>query len=217
VTKEEVNDMRIKYPRTYHLPWSLGKTADDKVIKDLSSFYGKMVVVTEKMDGENTSIYSDGFHARSIDSKSHESRSWLAGFQAGIGIPDGWRICGENLYAKHSIKYENLNSYFYGFSIWNEYNICLSWTDTEDYFSILGIDIVPVIWKGMFNEHKIMDLCHSLDTSKTEGLIVRLEDSFCYTEFSKSVAKYVRANHVSSDMHWIQQKLEKNSVSRYAA
>jgi hypothetical protein len=43
----------IKYPRTYHVPWSEGATNDDKINKDMSSFYGKNVVITEKMDGEN--------------------------------------------------------------------------------------------------------------------------------------------------------------------
>jgi hypothetical protein len=42
-----------KYPRTYHLPWSLGCTNDDKIIKDLSPFKDMYGVVTEKMDGEN--------------------------------------------------------------------------------------------------------------------------------------------------------------------
>ena len=49
--------MRYKYPRTYHLPFSPGFTSDDKVLKDDSYFRGKEIVVTEKMDGENVSIY----------------------------------------------------------------------------------------------------------------------------------------------------------------
>lgn len=36
--------MKIKYPRTYHLEWSEGKTSDDKVQYDL--IQGN----TEKMD-----------------------------------------------------------------------------------------------------------------------------------------------------------------------
>ncbi len=43
----------VKYPRTHHLPWSPGIHADDRVLTDLSAFEGKMVVVTEKLDGEN--------------------------------------------------------------------------------------------------------------------------------------------------------------------
>ena len=58
-----------KYPRTFHLPWSPGVASDDKVIESLDAFVGREVVVTEKMDGENSSLYSNGhIHARSMDS-----------------------------------------------------------------------------------------------------------------------------------------------------
>ena len=67
---------RNKYGRTFHLPFSLGQTDDDKTLKDCSMFEGKNVVATVKVDGENSTYYSDGyFHARSLDSKSHESRN----------------------------------------------------------------------------------------------------------------------------------------------
>ena len=47
--------------------------------------------VKEKMDGENTSLYQDGFHARSIDGRHHSSRDWVKGFWAQIAqdIPFG--------------------------------------------------------------------------------------------------------------------------------
>lgn len=69
--------MRVKYPRTFHLPWSRSYTHDDKVLKHVQHFEGKEVVVTEKMDGENTTMYRDYLHARSIDSKDHPSRHWI--------------------------------------------------------------------------------------------------------------------------------------------
>jgi len=43
----------VKYPKTFHLPWSLGLRSDDKRLKDLSRFINQEVVVTEKVDGEN--------------------------------------------------------------------------------------------------------------------------------------------------------------------
>ena len=57
-----------KYPRTPHLPWSPGKTNDDKVLKDTSHFLGKEIVMSLKMDGEATTLYNNHMHARSIDS-----------------------------------------------------------------------------------------------------------------------------------------------------
>lgn len=120
-----------KYPRTFHLPWSEGATQDDKITNDLSLFE-KEIVVTIKMDGENTTCYSDYIHARSLDSRNHVSRNWVKAFHATFkhNIPIGWRICGENLFAQHSIRYDNLESYFYLFSIWDDNNNCLNWADT---------------------------------------------------------------------------------------
>lgn len=62
-----------KYPRTPHLPWSEGATSDDVFLNNCSHFEGKEVVVTEKLDGECTSMYHDKIHARSIDSRNHPS------------------------------------------------------------------------------------------------------------------------------------------------
>lgn len=45
--------MRVKYGRTFHLPFSLGRTFDDKVLKSVAHFEGEEVVVTTKKDGEN--------------------------------------------------------------------------------------------------------------------------------------------------------------------
>ena len=42
----------MKYPRSFHLPWSRGYTDDDKVARNVNHFIGKEVVVTEKLDGE---------------------------------------------------------------------------------------------------------------------------------------------------------------------
>ncbi len=43
----------VKYPRTWHLPWSPGKSKDDRVLTTPEVFAGQEVVVTVKMDGEN--------------------------------------------------------------------------------------------------------------------------------------------------------------------
>lgn len=94
----------VKYPRTLHFSWSPGATDDDRIHKDLRGFEGQEVVVTEKMDGENTTLYRDYYHARSLDSNSHPSQSWARAFHARMSynIPDGWRVCAENLYARQS-------------------------------------------------------------------------------------------------------------------
>jgi len=204
----------FKYLRTMHLPWSPGTTSDDKIMHDITPLLGKTVVITEKMDGENTNMYSDRIHARSIDSKDHDSRHWVKGLWGSIKneIPDGWRICGENLYAKHSLYYEELPTYFMVFSIWNERNECLSWNDTVDVCRMLNLAVVPVIGVMTFDEKYLRELASKLDINKTEGYVVRNIDSFGYDEFGDNVAKWVRAKHVTTDEHWMFQQIVPNKL-----
>lgn len=195
--------MYTKYPRTYHLPWSEGVTDDDKVIRNLDSFLGRRVVVTEKMDGENTTMYSDHIHARSLDSRNHPSRNWVKRFWGGVkgNIPEGWRVCGENLYAKHSLYYTDLPTYFMGFSIWDDSNVCLSWEETKEWFNLLDVTPVPVIYYGVFDEALLRNL--KLNWAQQEGYVVRLADRISYEDFSHKAAKFVRKNHVQTDKHWM--------------
>jgi len=194
----------VKYPRTLHLPWSPGFTDDDKVMEELDAFKDMIVVVTEKMDGENTTMYRDHIHARSIDSRGGEDRAWVKQFHARIAheIPEGWRICGENLWAEHSIHYDNLRSYFYGFSIWNEKNVCLSWHDTVEWFYLLGIEPMPVLYNDFWDTANIRNLERYLKWENNEGYIVRVAHSFPYSQFRRSVAKFVRKGHVQTTKHW---------------
>lgn len=200
----------VKYPRTYHLPWSEGLTKDDRIHPDVGFFSGKEVVVTEKMDGENTSIYSNYLHARSIDAQSHWTQSYVRQLQGQIGfnIPDGWRICGENLFAKHSIGYGNLADFFLMFSIWNDINECLSWQDTIEWADLLGLKTVPLIYRGIYDENVIRS-CFKQDS---EGYVVRIADKFNYGQFRFSVGKFVRKNHVQTSNHWKFERIEKNSL-----
>lgn len=205
----------VKYGRTMHLPWSPGIHDDDKALKDCSNFIGKRVIVTKKMDGENTSMYKDHIHARSIDSRGGEDRAWVKQFWSTIAhdIPEGWRICGENMWAEHSIHYDDLDSYFLGFSIWNEKNICLSWEETLEWFRLFDITPVPVLYEGVFSEQAMHDIEKTLSWEQDEGYVVRLEDSFSYSAFKSSVAKYVRKGHVQTTKHWRQgRQLTKNQL-----
>ena len=206
---------RVKHPRTHHLPWSPGVSSDDRVIQSLSGFESQEVVVTLKMDGENSNIYRDGFHARSIDTAPHPSRDWLWGLHRQIGhdIPEGWRICGENLYAKHSIHYRNLPAHFMVFGIWNERNECLSWDETETWCKLLDLKTVPVLSRGLWNEKATRALeleTHSGDPC--EGYVVRVARAFAFKEFKDVVAKFVREGHVTTHSHWARQAIVKNGL-----
>lgn len=205
--------MKIKYPRTYHIPQSPGITSNDKVVNSLDKWYGAEVVILEKMDGENTTIGKDYFHARSLDSKYHESRTWIAKLQSEIGykLPDNYRICGENLYALHSIPYSNLESYFYVFNIWNGYE-CLDIDTTLDICKDLNLTFVPVLFKGALTENILSDIISKMDFNNQEGFVIRKTNSFYYKDFSNNIAKYVRSGHIQTDKHWIHRKVIKNKL-----
>lgn len=187
----------VKYPRTHHLPWST-PSEDDRVMPDLSAFQGQEVVATVKMDGEQTSIYADRVHARSLDMVTGQEHSIIKGIHAQIAheIPANWRVCGENLYIKHSIQYQNLKAFFYVFSVWNERNECLSWQETEEWAALLGFPTVPVLYKGTWDEEKIKKLwTPSYDGDEMEGYVVRPAGAFPFSQFRRVVAKFVRPGH----------------------
>lgn len=204
---------KLKYPRTYHFPWSLGSTDDDKILTQdevNSIFENQLVIVTEKLDGENTTIYFDGtMHARSLDSQSNETRSWVKHLATNLirTIPNNWRICGENVYAKHTISYDELSTYFYVFGIYDDNNNCLSWDDTVKYCHEWKLQTVPVKYYGIWDQNRIKQFNNSIgkfsSQNDCEGYVVRLSNSFHYDDFNISTAKYVRQNHVPKDAkHW---------------
>lgn len=205
-----------KYGRTPHLPWSPGFTSDDRVLQSVDHFSGREVVITQKMDGENTTIYSDHFHARSVDSKNHPSRTWLKMWHPTIkdNIPTGYRICGEYLYAKHSLHYTDLESYFLGFSMW-EGERCFSWDETMEWFSMIPIIPVKVYYRGPWDE-----ICGELPYIRWEneqevpyeGYVVRLADEFHRKDFGMSIAKWVRKGHVQTEEHWMNQQVVPNRL-----
>lgn len=210
-------DKRYKYPRTPHHPLSPGNTDDDKLMSKetlVKNFSNVEVVITEKMDGENTTMYKNHFHARSIDSNFHPSRSYVKRLWSEISymIGDGERICGENVYARHSLAYDNLESYFLGFSYWDS-DVCLSWDDTIAHFERLGIVPVKVLYRGLYSDAVVDDLIKTLDFEKTEGFVIRTVSSFKYNEFANSVCKYVRPNHVSTEKYWMHCDVVPNNLN----
>ncbi len=197
---------KIKYPRTYHLPWSDGLTGDDRIIDSLDKFIDKDVVVTIKYDGESFTGYKDGYiHARSLDTDIDYSRTFVKNLWNSIcyNLPDGYRVCAENLTYMHSIFYKNLESYLLVHSIWDENNICLSWEDTVVYCDLLGLKHVDVLYKGKFDTELIKKFCSShYNENEMEGYVIRLVDKFHYNEFEQCVAKFVRKNHHQTDESW---------------
>jgi hypothetical protein len=183
------------------LGWSQGGTADDIRLVEPGCLDGKILVYTEKLDGENTVCTRDVIHARSETGYGNPWQTWMKGFWSRIrsDIPAGFTICGESMYAVHSIEYTLLDSYFYVFGIL-EGDRFLSWEDTKTYCALIGLQHVPELHIGPIMRLGIPRA--SAFGPVCEGYVVRNIESFDLDSFSGNVAKCVRANHVQTDVHW---------------
>lgn len=202
-----------KYPRTPHADYSKPDPhGNDVVCKNQNHFFGKEVIVSTKLDGEGSSIYHDKYHARSIDSGYHPSRTWLKALHSAFSYnfpKDINRICGENLQAKHAIYYENLPTYFFVFGIYNKNNVCISWDDTIKICNDLNLHMVPVLYRGIWDEEKVRacytgrTIINGVDCGEQEGFVCRSAGEFNYADFAMNSYKFVRPGHVPGDgEHW---------------
>jgi hypothetical protein len=198
--------MEIKYPKSWHLYYSEKLTKGDRKHLNDNHFINKHVTVSIKMDGENSSIYNHKIHARSLDSLiDDEDRRWLDYLRMckiSGNLPDTYRICGENLYYKHTVPYNNLKSYFYVFSIWND-NVCLSIEETKEWCFLLELEMVPIIYSGIYNKEEILKAYYEYSKiEETEGYVIRLSDSFDIKDFNFSLNKFVNKSFVLPPEHW---------------
>lgn len=197
------------------MPISLGATSDDKIMASVEGLMVPDLLITEKMDGENTTIHSEGTHARSPDSRYHPSRDWIKAFAAGISpqLESHERIVGENLFAQHSLAYDALPSFFMGFS-WIVGNEIQSWDATLLRFEELGITPVTVLYRGSYTNGVFESFAAQLDLARQEGFVARDAVGFSESEMPARIGKYVRANHVQSEAHWMNSELVPNHLAK---
>jgi hypothetical protein len=216
---------RKKYHRTYHLPWS-HIHGDDKAFGDLSVFLDKEIVVLEKLDGENSTIYSDGYlHARSLDSAHNMTRDWIKRLASILrfDIPQGWRFVFENVNYYHSIEYNNLDGFAYLLSIWDEDNVRLPYDDMMEFAELLDLPTPKVLYRGIFDEEKLRAIANNMDLSVSEGYVVTLTSAVKEPDIQSAIAKFVRNNHCQPNKdgiveHWLEKtypnKLDPNKPTR---
>jgi hypothetical protein len=213
---------------------AVGKYPSTPYIHDFKGDFNgglKHVVVTHKLDGECTSMYRDGIHARSLNSGRHPSRDMVFALHASIKnrIPPRLRLVGENIYAVHSIKYERVPMRSMGFFLFAVFdmksNTVLGWSQTVNLATLLGLSLVPVI--ARLEISSLDDIVEKHDEYYTgqcvylgglqEGYVVRNASPFSTENFSENVFKYVRPNHVQPDeKHWLSKPVVKNGFVGFA-
>jgi ATP-dependent RNA circularization protein (DNA/RNA ligase family) len=212
-----------KYNRTFHLPYSEGATNDDKISYDVSSLLNVEIVITEKLDGSNVSLESDNCYARTHSgAPTHPSFDALKSLHASVKskIASNLQLFGEWCYALHSIKYDSLPSYLMLFNVRDlTNNMWLSWEEVVLWAEEINVSTVPVLFKGIVSSEKELKeltdklmLEPSLYGSQREGVVVRVNKSFADDDFSKSVLKRVRKDHVQTSEHWRDQVIVKNKL-----
>ncbi|UVD59122.1 RNA ligase family protein [Rhizobium sp. Pop5] len=122
------------------------------------------------------------------------------------------RIVGENLYARHSVTYDALPSYFLGFA-WVNGDEIQPWDLTLLRFEELLIIAVPTLYRGPFRAGLFEDLAASLDKSRHEGFVARVAGAFSEADMPVRMGKYVRAGHVQSEIHWMKADLIPNRLA----
>jgi hypothetical protein len=200
----------------------------------MEGLIGHPIVMTEKMDGSNTSLESSGCFARThADAPTHASFDMLKVLHATIKhkIPDNVQLFGEWCYALHSIPYSELPGYFLLFNVAEypnanhdgrihvEGRAWHSWDMVELWAEDIGVPTVPVLFKGeVYSEMKLQELVESFMKQPSvcggirEGVVVRRAEAFKELAFPTSVMKCVRANHVQTSEHWKDQEIVRNKL-----
>lgn len=220
--------MSDKYPRTYHLSWSAGKSNDDKVINTVKYLLNTPLVITEKIDASNLCMNKDNVFARTHSGPPiHPSFNIAKSIHASIKneLPEGLDFFGEYCYAKHSIAYSELPGYFLLFGIrLNSFEnpkvgLWKSWQGIKEWAKKLNIPTVPELEKIQVSSEKElqkatekhMDL-PSCFGGEREGIVVRRVEGFTDNSFDKAVAKLVRVNHVTTSKHWKSEQIIPNKL-----
>jgi|688.fasta_scaffold51886_4 hypothetical protein len=215
-----------KYPRTYHLPFSPEVHSDDKIcdLGDLNRIIDEKieVVILVKLDGGNACLSKDGVFARThAQETSCPTFDFIKNVHYYQNLNDlteqNLKIFGENMFAVHSIVYENLKDYFYVFNILDENsNNFLSHDEVDEWATAHKMQVVPKIYEGVIPSLTWLEKYLALMLSKNdlggprEGFVIRTKKAFSSDDFSKNVFKYVRKDHVQDknnhwSRNWVQQ------------
>jgi RNA ligase len=199
-----------KYGRTYHFPFSEGRSSDDKIQKNWQPLFEQPIVITEKLDGENTCIKTDGVFGRShevVNTHPWAGNMWAIWERIRYDVGD-LEIFGENLYGLHSIEYERLPTHFFVFGI-RQQDEWLAWEEVVFWAELFELYTVPVLEWGYFKPadaqpfiEKRMPL-GSVFGGDCEGFVFRNAERFGSDVFAQNIIKYVRKNHVQTDQHWV--------------
>jgi len=212
----------VKYPKTPYFNFSPSFESGDRYI-DSKDLLGKPLAITVKKDGSCVTLSRDLCGARNGHEARHPSFDLLKQRHAALKaqIPEGVQVFGEWLYAKHSIEYKErlaLRDYLEVFAVYDQKaQLFLSQDDVATCCKELGLVMVDTPARAVY-EHEwqlvrgITAIAEEVIRSGHEGVVVKSAYPYHYTQFAVNVAKYVRAKHVQTTMHWTRAEITKNEL-----
>lgn len=188
-----------KYCRSLHAQISLGTTSDDRFMPDgyVKAFADMpSLILTEKLDGENSAFTKRGVFARShtaptVSPWSKPLRDRWELIKNDLGDLE---IFGEGMYGIHSIAYSKLESFYYVFAV-RENGKWLSWEEVKFYANLFDFPTVPEIeikaplkdfYRSDVDENKLLQEWFKVNLGMTWEEYVETPGLLCgYDPFTK--------------------------------
>ena len=186
---------------------------------NLAWFLGKLLIITEKLDGLNVLLHNGAAYTRDLSAEPHDApymslvKKHHAWKTFGDGVFGYW---GEDLYAQHSCQYlpmreDETFKVFMVANVKDEDAYVLPFNFGRHRALARELELVPILFSGRFST--VMELRAYLDSvmeesvsvigGDLEGLIVRVSQGFYLRDLPRSVFKIVRPHHVQPDAeHW---------------
>ncbi len=218
----------IKFPSTPHLAIFPGvsirgdKVLDEEQRKELLSHN---LIVEEKIDGANLGISFDGEGDILLQNRgSYLSKPFTGQWKK---LPDWLRVksdllfdaledrlilFGEWCYARHSVSYSKLPSWFLGFDILEKKTLVF-WpvNKRNNLLGKIGIPAAPLLTNGHFSFPELEELltCSKLSSEPAEGIYLRYERDGKLV----SRAKLVRPAFIQTvNEHWAKSQIQPNTL-----
>lgn len=191
--------------------------------KECKQLLNGKVIITEKMDGANVGIirYRDTFHLQKRGSLVGDSehaqfnffKAWsYNNYDKIMQIPKGTVLYGELMYAKHTIFYDRLPSYFLAFAWLNKgNNKYYKWEEMKNLCDNIGLHTVPLIHQGYVDRMELFDMIpkvSSYGSMMAEGIVVwnhkkGMRGKVVRPEFQKSM---------DDEGYWMRRPVTQNEV-----
>jgi hypothetical protein len=185
---------------------------------DVSSLLDVPLVITEKCDGSNLTYTRTAVFSRSHSGPpGHPSFDLAKATHARIAheLSLGLSLFCEYCYAVHSITYGALPDYSLVFGARDDREGRFwDWDMVVAQAADLGLPTVPELYRGQVStagELEALTLSLAVQPSvfggPREGVVVRHAGEFRDADFQRSLAKWVRSDHVTTDEHWMHQDI----------